>query len=332
MVGHRINPGASILHMTMAAPPDRVDRTGLFERLRPRLLGIAYRMLGAIEDAEDLVQETYLRWQQSEPGTIREAEGWLVSVVTRLSIDRLRRARTERQGYTGHWLPEPLPAGEWVQPEDRAELASDLSMAFLVLLERLSPEERAALLLRDVFDEAYGKIARVLEKSEPAARQIVHRARQRVRREQPRFAVPYDVTEQLLERFLTALQADDQDAVLSLMAEEVAWTSDGGGKVSAVRNMVRGALRVARMLLGFERKGRGVVTHRIAWLNGEPGFVSYAGGSVFSTTSVLTDGTRILALYRVLNPDKLKRRFSGLARPARPSIPPPRSGSAAPKA
>ena len=290
--------------MTVAA---LADRTALFERLRPRLFGIAYRMLGAIEDAEDLVQETYLRWQQSDPGTIREPEGWLVSVVTRLSIDRLRRARTERQAYVGHWLPEPLPTGDWVHPEDRAELASDLSMAFLVLLERLAPEERAALLLRDVFDEDYGKIAGVLEKSEAAARQMVHRARQRVRREQPRFAVPPDVTERLLERFLTALQADDQDAVLSLMAEEVAWTTDGGGKVSAVRNIVRGALRVTRMLLGYERKGRGIFTHRLAWLNGEPTWVRDVGGRVFSAISIATDGARILALYCVLNPDKLKR-------------------------
>jgi RNA polymerase sigma-70 factor, ECF subfamily len=290
---------------TMTAPPPG-DRMALFERLRPRLFGIAYRMLGSIEDGEDLVQESFLRWQQADPAAIREPEGWLVAVVTRLSIDRLRRARTEREAYVGHWLPEPMATPEWERSDTRAELASDLSMAFLVLLERLAPEERAALLLRDVFDSGYDEIGRVLEKSETACRQMVHRARARVRRAQPRFTVSPEVTGQLLERFLSALQADDKDGVMALLAEDVAWTTDGGGKVSAVRNIVRGALSVTRMALGFERKSRGIVTHRVAWLNGEPTWMRDMNGRVFATTSIVTDGTRILALYCVLNPDKLR--------------------------
>jgi len=289
--------------MTMVALGDRTDS---FERVRPRLFGIAYRMLGTIEDAEDLVQETFLRWQRADGEVIREPEGWLVAVVTRLSIDRLRRARTERAAYVGHWLPEPVPTAAWSDAADRAELASDLSMAFLVMLERLGPEERAALLLREVFDCGYAEIATVLEKSEAACRQLVHRARQRVRHGRRRSTPTPQVTGAVLERFLAALHAEDKDGVMALLAPDVSWTSDGGGKVAAVRNIVRGSLSVARMTLGFERKGRGFITHRVEWWNGEPTWVMYAGDSVFCTTSLLTDGARVLAFYCVRNPDKLQ--------------------------
>jgi len=283
------------------------DRAALFEPYRPRLFGIAYRMLGSAEDAEDLVQETYLRWHQADPAAMRAPEGWLVAVVTRLAIDRLRRRATERAAYVGSWLPEPIPTDDRLVPDRQAELASDLSMAFLVLLERLAPEERAALLLRDVFDWGYDEIARVLEKGEAACRQLVHRARERVRRDRPRFPVPADAKERLLDRFLAALAADDEEALLSLVAADVTFTGDGGDKMPSVRRVVRGASRVVRLLLGYERKGRGLVTHRLAWLNGEPTVVTSAGGRVVFTTSFDTDGERILACYRVLNPDKLRR-------------------------
>jgi RNA polymerase sigma-70 factor (ECF subfamily) len=291
--------------MTMAA---LTDRTALFERVRPRLFGIAYRMLGSVEDAEDLVQEAFLRWQAAELGTVREPEGWLVTVVTRLSIDRLRRARTERQAYVGQWLPEPVPTAGWGEPDERVGLASDLSMAFLVLLERLAPEERAALLLREVFDCGYDEIARVLERSEAACRQMVHRARERVRRNQPRFTVSPEVTERLLGRFLSAIQAEDKEGVLALLADEVTYTADGGGKVRTARRVVRGAVSIARLLLGLQHKfWRERFTHRLAWLNGELACVSYTAGRVHSTTFFVTDESRILALYRVVNPDKLRR-------------------------
>ena len=215
--------------------------------------------------------------------------------------------------YDGTWLPEPL-ASERERPDFRAELASDLSMAFLVLLERLSPEERAALLLHDVFDWGYDEIARTLEKSEAACRQLVHRARERVRRVRPRFPVPADAKERLLGRFLAALAADDEREVLALLAQEATFAADGGGKVPSVRRVVRGAERVAKLLLGYERKGRGLVTHRLGWLNGEPAIVTYAGDRVVFTTSVDTDGERILACYRVLDPEKL-RHVGGTAAP-----------------
>ena len=283
------------------------DRAELFEDARPRLYGIAYRMLGAIDDAEDLVQETYLRWQQADPDEIRSPTAWLRTVVTRLAIDRARRKRKEREAYVGRWLPEPMLTGAWKRADARTEMESELSMAFLAMLERLAPEERATLLLRDVFGHSYGEIADAVEKSEVACRQMVHRARKRVRRDDARFAVPPEATEQLLTRFLTALEADDEDGVLALLSEDVAYTSDGGGRVPAARRIVRGAPGVARLLVGLARKfWKHGVTHRVASLNGEPGILSWRAGRLYSTTSVLTDGARIHAVYRVVNPDKLR--------------------------
>ena len=282
------------------------DRTALFERYRGRLFGIAYRMLGSVDDANDLTQETYLRWHQADVAEIRAPEGWLVAVMTRLSIDRLRRAETERESYVGHWLPEPFDSGAWPAPDRKAELASDLSMAFLVLLERLAPEERAAFLLREVLDADYGEIARVLEKSEAACRQMVHRARTRVREDRPRFPVEAEAKERLLRRFLAALEAGDQDSLLAIVAEDATFTPDGGGRVPATRNVIRGADRVVRLMLGLERKWGAQVKHEIERINGEPALVSRAGEHLVCTTSVAFDGERLVEFYRVLNPEKLR--------------------------
>lgn len=278
----------------------------IFERHRARLFGIAYRMLGSVEDAEDVLQETYLRWHRADEAAILAPEAWLVAVTTRLAIDALRRAAARREAYAGPWLPEPIATGADAAPDRRAELASDLSMAFLVLLERLAPEERAALLLRDVFDAGYAQIATALEKSEPACRQLVHRARRRVRGDRARFPVAPETKERLLEQFIAALGADDQDALLAVVAGDATWTSDGGGKVSATTRVVRGADRIVRLALGFERKGRGFVRHEVGWINGEPAIVTRAGDRILFTTSVDTDGERLTAFYRVLNPDKLR--------------------------
>jgi RNA polymerase sigma-70 factor (ECF subfamily) len=263
-------------------------------------------MLGDVHDAEDLVQEAMLRWQQADRGSVCEPEAWLVTVVTRLAIDRLRQAAAERARYPGPWLPEPV-APERLAPDYRAELASDLSMAFLVLLERLAPEERAAFLLRDVFGSEYAEIASVLGKSQAAARQTVHRARERVRASRPRFAAPPDAQERLLGRFVAALERDDKDELLAVLADDASWTSDGGGKVSAARRVVRGADRIARMLIGIEAKFAHPFTYRLARLNGEPAVVQYLRGRVFAATFCDTDGERISAMYRVMNPDKLTR-------------------------
>jgi RNA polymerase sigma-70 factor, ECF subfamily len=286
--------------MDAISVPDGAD----VARHRPRLFGIAFRMLGDVQDAEDVVQDAMVRWQDVERTSIHQPEAWLVAVTTRLAIDRLRQAKTKRAMYPGPWLPEPV-AEDRLCPEYRAELASDLSMAFLVLLERLAPEERAAFLLRDVFGSDYAEIAGVLGKSQAAARQTVHRARERVRADRPRFAAAPDAKERLLGRFIGALENGDKEALLALFAEEVTWTSDGGGKVTAARRVLHGAPRIARMLAKFAIKFGHRFTYRLARLNGEPAVLEYVSGHLFAATFCETDGERVGAMYRVLNPEKL---------------------------
>src|SRR5690348_8683877 len=200
------------------------DRSGEFERHRPRLFGIAYRMLGSRTDAEDVLQDAYLRWHRGTAEELRSAEAWLVTAVTRLCIDRLRAARTEREAYVGPWLPEPLIGDTAPTPDARAELSSSLSIAFLVVLEQLAPEERAAFLLHEVFDSDYAEIAEILGKSEAACRQIVSRARKRVRENRPRVKVTEVARQRLLDRFVNAVQTQDKDALLALFAQDATWT------------------------------------------------------------------------------------------------------------
>jgi len=285
------------------------------ESLRARLFGIAYRMLGVVADAEDVVQEAFLRWRQTDEAP-RSDEAWLVSVTTRLAIDRLRRVATERAAYEGQWLPEPI----LLAPPDRgAELADDLSLAFLLLLERLSPEERAAFLLREAFGAEYTEIARTLEKSEVACRQIVHRAKERIRRDRRRFDVAPAARERVARRFIEALRAEDRDGVLALLADDAILVADGGGRMPALREMQQGAARIAPLLIGFERKGReqlerhGTATleYEVAWLNGEPAVLTLVGGRLLFATVLHLEGERIAGLYRVMNPAKL----AGLGRP-----------------
>ncbi|HUL91331.1 MAG TPA: RNA polymerase sigma-70 factor [Burkholderiales bacterium] len=280
------------------------DRATVFGQHRQRLYGIAYRMLGSKADAEDMLQEAYLRWHRSERERVQTPEAWLVTTVTRLCIDRLRAARSEREAYVGPWLPEPLLGDA---PADRrAELASDLSVAFLVVLERLSPEERAAFLLHDVFDCEYAEVARILGKSEAACRQIAHRARERVRSDRPRFQVSEAARVRLLEKFVAALRAQDHQALLALFAEDATWTSDGGGKTKAAKKVVRSAPRVARFAAAVWRRYLSRMSHELAPINGEAGLLMRLGGRPASVISIDTDGERILAVYTVLNPDKLK--------------------------
>jgi RNA polymerase sigma-70 factor (ECF subfamily) len=288
-----------------AADTDATSRVATFEHHRGRLFGIAYRMLGSVDDANDLVQETYLRWHRADAAEIRAPEAWLVAVTTRLSIDRLRRSEIEREHYPGDWLPEPLATAPHAA-DRRAELASDLSMAFLVLLERLAPEERAAFLLREVFDADYSEIARVLGRSDAACRQMVHRARERVRTKRTRFPVANETRERLVERFLQAIRTEDRDSLLALVAPDATWTSDGGGIVRAATRTIEGGERIVRLVLGVERKWGSQLRHEIAWINGEPAIVTMAGDQLFATMSFDTDGERLTGFYRVLNPEKLK--------------------------
>lgn len=293
-----------------AAYPDRTypdSRVAVFDELRRRLFGIAYRMIGTTADAEDIVQEAYLRWHQADPAEIRSAEAWLVSVVTRLSIDKLRKASVEREKYVGPWLPEPLIADTSPTPEEELETASDLSMAFMVLLERLTPVERAALLLHDVFDCAYPMIANVLRKSEAACRQVVHRARQRVREHQARFKASEDARRLLIKQFMAAADAGDDTTLLSLFAKDATLTSDGGGVVPAARKVVHGRSRIARLYLLLAKRLGTRLRHEILIINGEPGLVMYLDAAPLATVSFETDGSSITALYTVLNPQKLHR-------------------------
>lgn len=288
--------------MAAAYPAKRI---AVFEELRRRLFGIAYRMIGTTADAEDIVQEAYLRWHQADTEEIRSAEAWLVSVVTRLSIDKLRKASVEREKYIGEWLPEPLIASTSPGPEEKLETASNLSMAYMVLLERLTPVERAAFLLHDVFDCAYPLIANILRKSETACRQVVHRARQRVRSEKSRFKASDVALRSLINQFMAAADAGDDVTLLSLFAKDATLTSDGGGVVPAARKVVHGRSRIARLYLLLVKRLGTRLRKEILIINGEPGLVMYLDDAPLATVSFATNGQSITALYTVLNPNKL---------------------------
>jgi RNA polymerase sigma-70 factor (ECF subfamily) len=278
-----------------------------FAALRPRLFGIAYRMLGIRADAEDVLQDAWLRWNAADQAVLQSAEAWLVTVVTRLAIDRLRAAKAERQAYTGAWLPEPLVEVEERTPETAAELASDLSIAFLHVLERLAPEERAAFLLRQVFDYDYAEIAAMLQKTEAAVRQLVHRAGERVRLQRPRFEVAPETHRQLLQRFMQAAHSGKREAIRALLADEAETIGDGGGKVPATSVPLRGGDRVTHLYWAHYLRLGERLRYRLATINGEPGLLRYVDGRLESAMAMVSDGERIVAFYSVRNPDKLAR-------------------------
>jgi RNA polymerase sigma-70 factor (ECF subfamily) len=275
-----------------------------FEALRGRLFGLAYRMLGSRADAEDVVQEAYVRWHDASQDRIESPEAWLVTTTTRLAIDRLRRLKTERDAYVGPWLPEPIVAE--APPDRYLDLSDDLSVAFLTLLERLAPEERAAFLLHDVFDVSYSQIAAVIDRSEVACRQVVHRARARVRGDRKRFEVSDSARAALLQRFMAAVEARDEQAVLALFSPDATWTADGGGKTAAAPRPIVGAERIAKLVIGLREKfwapNR---TMDLTTINGETGLGIRDGSRLTATMSIDTDGNRIFAVYAVVNPDKL---------------------------
>jgi RNA polymerase sigma-70 factor (ECF subfamily) len=278
-----------------------------FERLRPRLFGIAYRMLATRTDAEDVLQDAWLRWQAADRAALQSEEAWLVTVVTRLAIDRLRAAKLEREHYVGEWLPEPLVEWHDDSPERLVERADELSVAFLYMLERLGPEERAAFLLRQAFDYDYAEIARVVGKAEPAVRQMIHRAGERLRLERPRFEVPRETHRRLLERFAAAASTGDRAAIRALVADEVEAIGDGGGKVPSFAGGLRGGDRVANLYWAQYLRLGPRVQYRIVGINGEPGLLRYFDGRLESAQALVTDGERIVTIYTVRNPDKLAR-------------------------
>ena len=277
----------------------------VFDTARPRLFSIAYRMLGVRADAEDVVQDAWLRWHGSDQQAIQSAEAWLVTITTRLAIDRLRSRQAENLSYVGWWLPEPVVELDERTPESSAEMASEVSMAFLWVLERLSPEERAAFLMRQMFDHDYADIAKVLGKTAAACRQMVHRAQQRVQQQQPRFDVPRDTHRALLGRFMAAAQAGDRDAMKAMMTDDVQLVSDGGGKITSFMRILRGAGRVAGVFWSVEHQHPQRVDYRQARVNGEPGLLRYVEGKLESAQSFVIEDGRIAAVLVVRNPDKL---------------------------
>ncbi|WP_334178848.1 RNA polymerase sigma-70 factor [Pseudoxanthomonas sp.] len=276
-----------------------------FETHRPRLFGLSYRLLGSRSDAEDVVQDTWLRWQQTDRSGIRDAEAWLVTAATRLGIDRLRAARVQRERYIGPWLPEPSGIDESPSPEHSAELAEQVSLAFLAVLERLGPEERAAFLLKEAFDYDYAQIAPLLGQSEANCRQMVHRARERVQAGRPRFDVAPENHRRLLERFMQAASRGDRSAIAALLREDAQLVSDGGGKAAAVIRPLLGAARIARLFWAAYRRQDPAIAWRMGIVNGEPAILRYRDGRLTAVMVAISDGEQISELFAIVNPDKL---------------------------
>lgn len=292
------------------APPSAADR---FERHRDRLFGVAYRMTGSVADAEDCLQEAFVRWQRVDLDEVANDEAYLVRVVTRLGIDRQRQVARRRETYVGPWLPEPLlePVGgvSRSDPEQAAELADSLSFAFLVLLDRLSPSERAAFILHDVFGVAFDEIAETLDRETDACRQLASRARRKLR--EPTDARPPEFTgpelNDTMASLLVALMTGDVDACLAHLAPGVVLTSDSGPNRRAARRQVVGPDRVARLMLNlFARDAHEVTEMRAVSVNGAPGlWFAHVDGPMVFTGDVDEDG-RILHIWIQMNPEKLR--------------------------
>ena len=279
-----------------------------FEAHRRHLMGLAYRMLGSLAEAEDAVQEAYLRWHAAERGAVENPRAFLSTIVTRLCLDQLKSARARRESYVGPWLPEPVLDAAALDAESASDYAHDLSVALMLTLERLSPLERAAFLLHDVFDMDFAAVARTLGRNEAACRQLAARARAHVQAARPRFTPSADEGARLAEAFRQAAQSGDASAMARLLAADAVLLSDGGGKRRAALHPIQGADKIMRFFAGIAKKGhtRGW-RMRAARINGLPGFVlADEQGSVQTSAFAVEDG-RIAAIYLVANPEKLQR-------------------------
>jgi RNA polymerase sigma-70 factor (ECF subfamily) len=282
-----------------------------FDELRPSAFAIAYRMLGSVSEAEDVVQEGFLRLHRARAGgeQIASPRAYLSTVVSRLSLDHLRSAAARRETYVGEWLPEPLVASAEEDPARKAEMADSLSLAFLVLLESLSPEQRAAFLLREVFDEPYDRIAEIVGTSEQNARQLATRARRHVEERRPRFEASREQQEELANRFFAAAEEGDLEGLEELLAHDVVLQGDGGGKAPAIARAIHGRIRVARTLTAWLRNGAraGGITFEREKVNGQPGArVLDRKGRLISVMVLDVAEGQIQAVRSIVNPDKLQ--------------------------
>lgn len=279
------------------------DLASAFEAERPRLTRVAYGILGSISEAEDVVQEAWLRLERTDAGEIEDLRAWLTTVVGRLALDALGSARRRRESYVGEWLPEPLVA----ESEDEETLDQKISTALLVVLERLSPAERGAFLLHDVFDLPFDEVAEVVGRSPAAVRQLASRARRHVEAGRPRFPASRQEQERITVAFAMAWREGDLEGLVALLDPDAVFRSDGGGRVPAAGKPLHGAERIARVLVGLgranTRQGR-AVRGALAEVNGAPGLV-LDDGTVLSVVSLMVDGGRIKAIDIVRNPEKL---------------------------
>ena len=277
-----------------------------FNEHRSLLFSIAYRMVGSVADAEDVLQDAFIRWQQASHDRIRSPKAFLVTIVSRLCINHLQAARVQREEYVGQWLPEPVVTDPASDPASALWADESLSMAFLVLLERLNPVERAVFLLREVFDHDYAEIAKALGRSEANCRQILRRAKEHVHDARPRFTASAREQTDLLPRFVQATTEGDLDGLVALLASDVVLHTDGGGKARALPNLIHGAANVAKAILGGIRKfAPPNQMMRLVEINGEPGFVAYVNGQPGSALVLHTGGDRIQGIYVITNPAKL---------------------------
>jgi RNA polymerase sigma-70 factor (ECF subfamily) len=282
--------------------------TDVFEEHRPVLMGVAYRMLGRVADAEDVVQEAWLRWSADDRSDVREPRGYLVRVTTRLAIDRLRQVQSRRESYVGPWLPEPYVTefGDTVPDSaEQAVLADSVSLAVLVVLESLSPLERAVFVLREAFGYPYADIAVVLDRGEPAVRQLAGRARKHVEERRPRYEVDPDERRDLTERFLAAAGEGDLEGLMSLLAPEARLIGDSGGLAQAPLRVLDSADKVGRFVIGVTRKGVPGLSFRFLEVNGGVAVLALSGGKPDSVIQLDVADGRIQCVYIVRNPEKL---------------------------
>jgi RNA polymerase sigma-70 factor (ECF subfamily) len=283
------------------------DAAHIFDRLRPRLQQIGYRMLGSVAEAEDVVQDAWLRWHSAAKDAIDNSEAWLVAVTTRLTIDRLRVLKAQRQHYSGIWMPEPLMTDLPATPEEISERADDVSMAYLMLLERLTPEGRAAFLLHEVFDAEYDEIAKVLGKTQAACRQLVSRARTQMRNDRPRFKVPARTQHHLLQRFAKVLESGDFAGITALLAEDAMLMGDGGGKVTSFPKPMLGGRRIGQLFFAASRRYKTELRMELAVLNDQWALLRYIRGELESALMFEIVDERITRVFVQRNPEKLAR-------------------------